>query len=395
MLRVLDCHNFFSPRGGGVRRYELEKLRWAQSRGDVGLVFVQPDERTFTEQLGPRVVVEHLRGIALPRGEGYRQIVSPAALRPLLARHRPDVVECGSPYFMPNAVLRAVADLDPRPAVVGFWHADFPRAHFGRLLGSIDPRLAGPGERLGWAWARGWYGRFDGILVASERVAANLRAHGLEHVHRVTLGVDVGTFSPARRDPVRVERLRAGDPRRAVILFAHRLSREKGLHVALEAHRRLGARMEHAPALAVVGTGPARALLERAVRDDANVHALGWVDDRKDLAAWMASCDLAVSLSAWETFGLATAEALACGLPVVCADEGAAPELVERSGAGLSVPHDDAEALARAIAWLLDEGRLAERGRMGRASVEPLTWEAAFEREWEAYEAIRSRRRGR
>jgi glycosyltransferase involved in cell wall biosynthesis len=63
-------------------------------------------------------------------------------------------------------------------------------------------------------------------------------------------------------------------------------------------------------------------------------------------------------------------EAMAMAKPVVFSGEGVASRLVEESGSGLSVPPEDARALADAIAGLAaDPSRRARHGAAGRATV--------------------------
>ena len=71
-----------------------------------------------------------------------------------------------------------------------------------------------------------------------------------------------------------------------------------------------------------------------------------------------ASIALVPSRSA-ETFGMAAAEAMAAGLPVVASRVGALPELVEPDAL---VPPGDAGALARAIGRLAGDRAAGERG---------------------------------
>jgi glycosyltransferase involved in cell wall biosynthesis len=64
-----------------------------------------------------------------------------------------------------------------------------------------------------------------------------------------------------------------------------------------------------------------------------------------------------------ETFGTVVAEALACGLPVVCSRVGALPELVDAAVGRLVAP-GDTDGLAHALSQTL-----AERGRRDNAAV--------------------------
>ena len=70
--------------------------------------------------------------------------------------------------------------------------------------------------------------------------------------------------------------------------------------------------------------------------------------------------------SLWEGFGLPVAEAMAAGAPVVTSAGTATEELVA-GGAGLAVDPRDADAIAGALASVLDDDDLADRLRRGRA----------------------------
>jgi alpha-1,6-mannosyltransferase len=393
VLTVLDVNNFWSPTGGGVRRYELEKARVLGAREDVRFVFALPGKRSHTERRADNVVFEHI-GDSMPSRGQYRNIVISRGLRKAIERHRPDVIECGSPIFLPPLVQLASAKLEPRPALVGFWHADFPRTYTGLGMRLVHPALEPHGERFGWWWMRRAFRNFDAIFVASRWVGRNLMQNGLERLYYTPLGVDAETFSPARRDAELVARFRAGEPRRAILFFPHRFSEEKGLRNMLRAYAMLRERVSPEPALVFAGTGPEQARVEQAARELEHVHFVGYLDSRELLARHFASSDICPCLSKFETFGLSTAEALASGTAVVAADEGCAGELVEDCGGGLTVPYNDSRALADAIVTLIKEGQLAERGRRGRAYAETLSWERTFERELAAYREILAAKRG-
>lgn len=392
VLTVLDVNNFWSPTGGGVRRYELEKARVLGSMADVNFVFALPDRTTWTERISERVVFEHIGDSMRWLGE-YRNIVVPGELRRVVERYSPDVIECGSPIFLPPLMRPVTAKLARQPAIVGFWHTDFPRVYTGLGMRLIHPKLEPAGERFGWWWMQRALRDFDALFVASRWVGRNLQAHGFERLYYTPLGVDSETFHPKRRDPELAEHFRAGNPKRAILFFPHRLSVEKGVSTVLAAYELLTRCIDPAPALVFAGTGPDRKLVERAVQQYEHVHFVGYLESRELLAKHFASSDICLSLSKFETFGLSTAEALASGLAMVAADQGCAAELVEDSGAGLTVPYDDASALADAIIELIREGRLRERGAAGRAFARQLTWDATFERELRFYREILAAKR--
>jgi glycosyltransferase involved in cell wall biosynthesis len=89
----------------------------------------------------------------------------------------------------------------------------------------------------------------------------------------------------------------------------------------------------------------------------------------EEMVHYYAQATLAVVPSVYEGFGLPAGEAMACGVPVVSSDGGALPEVV--GDAGVLVPARDSEALAAAIASLLDNPQQrAELGARGRERIE-------------------------
>jgi glycosyltransferase involved in cell wall biosynthesis len=99
-------------------------------------------------------------------------------------------------------------------------------------------------------------------------------------------------------------------------------------------------------------------------------HRVSLVGDLDPLALADAydRADLFVSASRQETYGMALAEALARGLPVVATTTGAAAELVGEA-AGVLVPVDDAPALAAALTRVLGDGGLRARLAAGARHV--------------------------
>jgi glycosyltransferase involved in cell wall biosynthesis len=158
-------------------------------------------------------------------------------------------------------------------------------------------------------------------------------------------------------------------------LVVSRLAPEKGVDVAIDACRAAGV------ALVVAGDGPERAALQ-ARAAGADVRFVGHVDDA-GLARLRAGAALALAPSrSAETFGLAAAEAMAAGLPVVASRVGALPELVDERGL---VPAGDPSALAEAIELLAGDRAAGAQGlERVRAMCGPETVAAALSRIYDA-----------
>jgi glycosyltransferase involved in cell wall biosynthesis len=155
------------------------------------------------------------------------------------------------------------------------------------------------------------------------------------------------------------------------VLFLGRLHPIKGLANLVAACRLLVERGERRFHLTIAGGGDPAFVseLERAVLS-------GALDDRvtfagevppSEKARWFAAADLFVMPSFTENFGLAIAEALAHGVPVV-AGRGTPWERLVDQDAGLWVPNDP-ESLADAIQAMRSRP-LVEMGARGRAWME-------------------------
>jgi len=122
-------------------------------------------------------------------------------------------------------------------------------------------------------------------------------------------------------------------------LVTTRIAREKGVDVAVEGCRRAGI------PLVVAGGGPLLGELREAHPEVRWTGRVG-EDELRELRAGAA---LAIVPSrAAETFGLAAAEAMASGIPVVASRSGALPDLVEHGGLFAPGDADELAAVARA-----------------------------------------------
>ncbi|MBC8161544.1 MAG: glycosyltransferase family 4 protein, partial [Roseiflexaceae bacterium] len=82
------------------------------------------------------------------------------------------------------------------------------------------------------------------------------------------------------------------------------------------------------------------------------------------------SCDILLFPSRLEGFGIAPAEALACGRPVVTTDASALPEVVDDGQNGFLCPRNDIQAYAEKIKILGEDAALRQRfGEHGREKV--------------------------
>ena len=363
-LRVLDITKFYSPARGGVRTYLDAKMRHFLQR-EVSHALVVPGPKRGRHRSG-NTTIYTVPGPPIPFTPGYRFLLSAGALEAIFREERPQVLEVGSPFLVPLITRRATRR--GRIPTLGFFHADLVRTYLEPYaMGLPEPVRAWMADRT-WQYVRSVYSRFDLTVAASPSVARELRDRGVPNVETVGLGVELDRFSPDRRTPVLRKRL--GVPKtKSIALFAGRLCPEKGLDVVVDAHERMDA--AHRPYLLLVGEGPSEKDLRRRASGRADFSVLPPLTDREEMAEVFASADIYVASGPGETFGLATAEALASGLPVVGVASGAVPDRVEGSGAGelyrRGDPASAAEALARMVGRLGSELTAAARAHAEKA----------------------------
>jgi glycosyltransferase involved in cell wall biosynthesis len=164
-----------------------------------------------------------------------------------------------------------------------------------------------------------------------------------------------------------------------------RLTPQKRVHLVLEALARLRAAGRILPCT-IVGDGPERANLERRARElgvAAQTRFVGAVPPEQ-VPSVLGDADVFAFPALGEGLGLAAAEALLLGIPVVAAtDGGGVTDIVATRGAGRLVPPDDPAALAGALDELASDPEsrrlAAEAGGALRRRVDPAAVAERFE----------------
>jgi phosphatidylinositol alpha 1,6-mannosyltransferase len=153
------------------------------------------------------------------------------------------------------------------------------------------------------------------------------------------------------------------------VLYVGRLSPEKNIDTLVEAVGDLN--------LVVAGDGPLREQVPNAL--GAVPHA--------EVERLLERASVLVAPCEREGFGLAAAEAMAFGRPVVAAAGGGLLDLVTDGETGLLVPPRDTPAMRAAVERLLGDSELRERlGTAGRAFArERFGWDGVIDRTLEVY----------
>lgn len=354
-----DLTQSWSDVGGGVGTYLRHKRSHFIENTPHRHLLIVPGPEDKVAQEG-RAITATVRSPRVPGSPHYRLMLRNGAVRELLERFRPDLIECQDSYNLPWAAI-GHRKRHPGTALVAAYMTDFPTVYVERPFAKVvGPPLAGAASRLSYRYCGALYRRFDAVFALSENGgAAKLRSYGVGQVDIVPLGVELGDFSRSLRDP-RIREALGVPEGRPLLIYVGRLDAEKKALVVVEAFRKLpeslGAR------LVLLGEGPLREEIE-ALKDQ-RIITPGYVRDRSELARWLASADIYVSGMADETFGISIVEAQASGLPVVGVAAGAMIDRVQPS-TGLLGPVDDSTAMARNIVqvWSKDREQMAAAAR--------------------------------
>ncbi|MGU3408764.1 glycosyltransferase [Microbacterium sp. M1A1_1b] len=348
-------------------------------RGHQVTVYTRRDDAELPARvaLRPGVEVAHVDA-------GPARVVSKDSLLPYMATFaqvlaatwfvdRPDVVH-GHFWMSGHAALEAVTQVQARTGGVRI-----PIVQTFHALGVVKRRHQGsadtsPEER---AWLEPAVGRgVDQVVATCSDEAFELKSLGvpLHAISVVPCGVDVDRFRPSGAVEERGRTHR--------ILTASRLVRRKGVGTTIAAMAQLVAAGRDVELVVVGGAGTAGSDLAddpEYQRLDALARSLGVRDhvsfrgqlSQDAMPAVYRSADVVVCAPWYEPFGIVPLESMACGRPVVASQVGGLIDTVVEDATGLHVPPRDEDAVAAAIAGLLDDpARAAAYGAAGRERVE-------------------------
>jgi glycosyltransferase involved in cell wall biosynthesis len=375
-----------------------EKLKLARNEGD------RPRVALVADGLGGMHGVTHTISQIRERGvPGYEvEVIGTDAD---VDRRLSSVAEIDIPFYpglqigVPGlpAIVEALSDgrydlvhlVSPGPAGIGAWL--LARVLELPVIGSYHTELSAyAGVRSGSAHLEafaaaalgGFYGACEIVLSPSPATDERLAALGIasDRIGRWDRGVDLARFDPALRD----ESLLGGDIN---VLYAGRLTREKGVDLLADAF--LAARARDPRLHLVLAGGGAE---EEALRERLGEHAtfLGWLGG-SELPRAYASADAFLFASVTDTFGQVILEAQASGLPVVAVDEGGPACLIDNGETGLLTAADP-DALAASLLSVTQTPLLAQRlRRAALATVRERTWEGSLAQLGQGYGAALAR----
>lgn len=330
-------------------------LRWANAlaaHAEIHLISQNPARA----ELDPRV-----RYAKLPFSGGVGYYANAPFLRKAIRSIAPDIVHAH--YATGYGTLCRLSGV---PYYLNVWGSDvfaFPRKsafHRRLLVGNLRSARA--------------------ILSAGEGMKEEvLRYLPSARVEVIPFGVDTAVFHPAEQ----------ASPTAFRIGSMKNLERVYGTDLLILAYARARALGLPRSELIIPGEGTDRANLERLARECGygdEIRFLGFVPHR-EVASLFRTYSIAAFLSREESFGVATLEASASGLPVLTSEAVGYREVVDDGRTGLRFSTQDIDGVANALVRL--HGDSDERERMGNAGrkyvCERFDWDRCVQRQLEYY----------
>jgi glycosyltransferase involved in cell wall biosynthesis len=128
----------------------------------------------------------------------------------------------------------------------------------------------------------------------------------------------------------------------------------------------------------IIGRGPEKDALVKmtqALHLEKNIQFIDYVP-HETIAAEMHNHDIFIMPSYFETFGRVYFEAMAMGIPVICAKNSGIYGIFNENEEGISVDHQSVNEITRALEFLItNETKRLEIGMNGKKLVEQYTWE--------------------
>ena len=201
------------------------------------------------------------------------------------------------------------------------------------LHGKIYSNISKNYEEKALNWA-------DSITAISKEACDYYSKSGFDVIH-VPNAIDLNNF-----------------PKKAIkkfekqIIFAGRLSKEKGIDVLLDTAKRLSPEYN----LLILGTGPEEEKIRNISNSKANVHYLGY-QSKQNTISLIRGSDLLIQPSIIEGISSTILEAMGCETCIIASNVGGNPELIENNKTGVLVEPNNTEELVEKISYLLLENK--------------------------------------
>ena len=363
-MKIAFFTETFLPKVDGIVTRLTKTVKHLIEAGDEVVVFCP--EGCPSNYMGAKVV--GVPAMPLPLYPELKLGLPGPAVSDALDDFQPDLVHVVNPAVLGlGGIWLAKTNNIP---LIASYHTHLPKylEHYG--MGMLEPLL--------WELLKAAHNQAVLNLCTSTAMVKELSEKGIQHTALWQRGVDTETFRPElRKDEMRRRLLGKFNDEGALLIYVGRLSAEK----QIERIKPVLQALPHAR-LALVGDGPHRQQLEKTFENTAT-NFVGYLSG-EELASAYASGDAFLFPSSTETLGLVLLEAMAAGCPVIGANRGGIPDIINDGVNGCMFDPDGknkgSESLIQATQRLLSNDLEHQSMRKAaREEAEKWGWASATE----------------
>ena len=307
-MKIAFFTETFLPKVDGIVTRLTKTIDNLVQNGDEVVVFCP--EGCPTEYKGAKII--GVAAMPLPLYPELKLGLPGPAVSDALEDFKPDLIHVVNPAVLGlGGIWLAKSNNIP---LIASYHTHLPKylEHYG--MGMLEPLL--------WELLKAAHNQALLNLCTSTAMVEELESKGIKRTALWQRGVDTETFKPEFRNQKMRNKLLGKYPdKNSLLIYVGRLSAEKQIE-------RIKPVLEEIPdaCLALVGDGPYRNQLEK-IFENTQTNFIGYLSG-EELASAYASGDIFLFPSSTETLGLVLLEAMAAGCPVIGANKGGIPDII-------------------------------------------------------------------
>ena len=307
-MKIAFFTETFLPKVDGIVTRLTKTIDNLVQNGDEVVVFCP--EGCPTEYKGAKII--GVAAMPLPLYPELKLGLPGPAVSDALENFKPDLIHVVNPAVLGlGGIWLAKSNNIP---LIASYHTHLPKylEHYG--MGMLEPLL--------WELLKAAHNQALLNLCTSTAMVEELESKGIKRTALWQRGVDTETFKPEFRSQKMRNKLLGKYPdKNSLLIYVGRLSAEKQIE-------RIKPVLEEIPdaCLALVGDGPYRNQLEK-IFENTQTNFIGYLSG-EELASAYASGDIFLFPSSTETLGLVLLEAMAAGCPVIGANKGGIPDII-------------------------------------------------------------------
>ena len=307
-MKIAFFTETFLPKVDGIVTRLTKTIEYLIKNGDEVIVFCP--EGCPENHKGAKVV--GVAAMPLPLYPELKLGLPGPAVSDALEEFKPDLIHVVNPAVLGlGGIWLAKTNNIP---LIASYHTHLPKylEHYG--MGMLEPLL--------WELLKAAHNQALLNLCTSTAMVKELENKGIKRTALWQRGVDTDNFKPELRNSTMRQKLLGKYPDKgSLLIYVGRLSAEKQIE-------RIKPVLEKIPnaCLALVGDGPYRNQLEK-IFENTKTNFIGYLAG-EELASAYASGDIFLFPSSTETLGLVLLEAMAAGCPVIGANKGGIPDII-------------------------------------------------------------------